>query len=143
MAKVVDATPGDKLNYTVTVRNIGTGPATGVSTTDTLPDAPVKTDNLADASPGNVQAVRATYLVPCTTPDGTVLVNRVHVSGHDAAGGPETKLGNNDAAASTTIHAAVLGITKTATTPVLAGEAIRYRIQVSNTGTGTASTVTL
>ncbi len=146
VSKVVDATdatPGDKLKYTVTVSNTGTGPATGVSTTDTLPDGTVKTDTLADAPPGNVQTLMAGYTVPCTTPDGTVLVNRVHVSGHDAAGGPETKITNNDAAASTTIHAAVLAVTKTATTPVLAGEAIRYRIQVTNTGTGTASTVTL
>lgn len=138
-----DATPGDTLGYTVTVTNVGTGPATSVSASDTLPNATVQTSNLTDAAPGNVQTLHPSYLVPCTTPDGAVLVNNVTVAGRDAAGGPETKTTNNSASAQTAIHAAVLSITKTATSPVLAGEAITYTITVSNTGTGAASTVTV
>jgi uncharacterized repeat protein (TIGR01451 family) len=138
-----DAAPGDQLGYTIAVTNIGTGPATVVTAVDTLPDASTQSRSLANASPGDAQSFTINYTVPCNAPDLSVVTNSVSVSGRDAAGGPETKLANNAASVSTTIHAPVLTITKTASTPTRAGEAVRYRITVTNTGSGTASDVSL
>lgn len=82
-----------------------------------------------------------TYLVPCSTADGTVLTNRATVTGTDGVPDPYTD--DNTARATTTVHAPVLTVDKTATATVNVGQAITYTLTYANTGSGAASGVTL
>lgn len=135
---------GETVTYTVGVRNVGTGPAAGVSVTDTFPagqgQAP-QTRQVGTLYPGRAATETFTLAVDCATPDGTVLVNTARASGTDLGGGTEAYLSNNTATASTTVRAPKLEVTKTATGSVLAGEAVNYRVSIRNVGSGTATGV--
>jgi uncharacterized repeat protein (TIGR01451 family) len=146
IAKSVDkaiASGGDALNYSVPVTNVGRGKAIGVLLTDTLPDGSTQTRALPDldADASNTQAF--TFVVPCATEDGALLTNRASVSGTDESGIPDPDLSDNAAQASTTVHAPVLTLSKTATASVNAGEAIIYTITYANTGGGAAANVVI
>jgi uncharacterized repeat protein (TIGR01451 family) len=143
-AKTVDAAdagPGDLLTYTVTADNIGTGDAAAVRFIDTLPDGTVQQRATANIIAGRTREETFSYTVPCGTPDGTVLTNRVELRATDLQGQPEATRTNNTALAQTTIHAPVLVLDKTATPSVNAGEAITYRLTYANTGSGDAANV--
>jgi uncharacterized repeat protein (TIGR01451 family) len=56
---------------------------------------------------------------------------------------PEVNTANNTATASTTVHAPVMTLTKTATSTVNAGEAIIYRLTYENTGSASALSVAI
>lgn len=141
-----DAVGGDLLTYSVTVSNVGPGPAANVSVTDTFPAGQGKSPETRQLGTlyTNVQKTEAFQLtVVCSTADGTVLTNSASASGTDMGGGAEENLLNNTATASTTVHAPKLSVTKTASGTGLAGEAITYNVVVSNTGSGTATNVTV
>jgi len=147
--KTVDkanAVGGDVLTYSVSVTNVGPGPAKNVSVTDTFPAGQGKSPETRQLGTlyTNVQKTETFQLtVVCSTTDGTVLTNSASASGTDMGGGAEDNLANNTATASTTIHAPKLSVTKTASGTGLAGEAITYNVVVSNTGSGTATNVTV
>ena len=139
----VDATPGDALSYTVTAANVGTGDAANVKVEDTLPDGSVQRRTPPTIYAGASRQETFTYTVPCGTADGTVLTNRVALTATNVESQAETNTGNNSASASTTVHAPVLTLSKTATASVVAGEPITYRLTYENTGSGDASSVTV
>lgn len=138
-----DAQAGATLAYTVGVENVGTGLATGLTVTDTLPDATTQTRSPSDLGAGRSLTETFSYVAPCTTPDGTVLTNTASATGTDAAGGPEANTSNNTGTAATTVHAPRLTLTKTATAAANAGEAVTTDLVVTNIGGGAASVVTL
>jgi uncharacterized repeat protein (TIGR01451 family) len=138
-----DAIGGDTLDYSVGLQNIGTGPATSVNLVDTLPNGSQQTRNPNEIGAGGTRSEAFTYLVPCDTTDGTVLTNSAAVTTKDAFGGAEDNTANNTATASTTVHAPVLTVNKTASSAVNAGEAITYTISYANTGSGGATNVTI
>jgi len=138
-----DALPGDILTYTVTVENIGTGLATSIEMTDTMPNGTVITQNLPDLSPGTSTVETYSFTVPSTVTDGEVLINTATVTATNVRGDPERDTSNNDAQASTIVHTPVLAFTKTATTSVNAGEAITYSLTYENTGSANAEEVTI
>ncbi|MGG8405171.1 DUF11 domain-containing protein [Streptomyces sp. 12297] len=140
-----DAAGGDTVHYTTTVTNLGPGTATHIHVDDTLPDGSTEQRSPADLPNGASVAVTPafSYLVPCTTADGTVLTNRVTVTGTDTDGVPDPYTDDNTARATTTVHAPVLTVDKTATGTVNAGQAITYTLTYANTGSGGASGVTL
>ena len=138
-----DAAPGAKLGYTVTSRNVGTGAAASVQMIDTFADGSQASRALGVIEAGGESATALTYDVPCTTTDGTVIVNRAGVTGTNLLNNPEVETANNSASASTTVHAPVLTLAATATSSVNAGEAITYRLAYENTGSGKAEAVTI
>ncbi|HEU5100076.1 MAG TPA: DUF11 domain-containing protein, partial [Roseiflexaceae bacterium] len=138
-----DAAPGEKLNYTVGIQNIGTGPATEVTLVDTLPNGTPETRTLSNLGVGGATTPLFEFQVPCTTTDLTVLTNSATVSAKNVLGQPEGDTSNNTATASTIVHAPVLTLAKTATASVNAGEAITYTITYENTGGGAAAQVVI
>ncbi|WP_405891542.1 DUF11 domain-containing protein [Streptomyces sp. NBC_00133] len=140
-----DAAGGETVNYTTTVTDLGPGTATNIGVTDTLPDGTTQQRSLPDLANGAATTVTPgfTYQVPCDTTDGTVLTNRVTVTGTDTDGVPDPYTDDNTAQATTTVHAPVLTVDKSATATVNAGEAITYTITYANTGSGDASGVTV
>lgn len=138
-----DAAPGDKLTYRVTARNAGTGDAASVKVTDTLPDGTVQERTPPTIYAGAAPTETFTYNVPCDTADGTVLRNTVRLTARNLQSGAERNTANNSASASTTIHAPVMTLDKTATATAGAGEAITYRLTYANTGGGDARSVVI
>jgi uncharacterized repeat protein (TIGR01451 family) len=146
-SKTVDkasAKPLDTLNYTTTAENVGTGEATEVKFTDTKPLAGgVEVKNGPNIIAGQSQQQTFTYLIPCGTPNGTVLVNTIALSAKNLQAQAEVNTSNNTAMASTTVLAPVMTLTKTATPSVNAGEAITYRLTYANTGGASAESVVI
>ncbi|WP_395358175.1 hypothetical protein ACHGLA_00760 [Streptomyces sp. YH02] len=140
-----NAVGGDTVRYTTNVTDLGPGTATNIHVTDTLPDGTTQQRSLPDLNNGAVTTVTPgfTYPVPCDTADGTVLTNRVTVTGTDTDGVPDPYTDDNTAQATTTVHAPVLTVDKSATATVNAGQAITYTITYANTGSGDASGVTV
>ena len=127
----------------MTAANVGTGDAANVKVEDTLPDGSVQRRTPPTIYAGASRQETFTYTVPCGTADGTVLTNRVALTATNVESQAETNTGNNSASASTTVHAPVLTLSKTATASVVAGEPITYRLTYENTGSGDASSVTV
>jgi uncharacterized repeat protein (TIGR01451 family) len=134
-----DARPGDTLTYTITVTNPGHGPALGVAAVDTKPDLTTQTFTIGSVAVGASIANTLSYAVACSVKDGTVLTNSVQATGVDLL---SHALTSGDSV-QTTIHAPVLTLSKTATATVNAGEAITYTVRYENTGSGSASDVTI
>jgi uncharacterized repeat protein (TIGR01451 family) len=133
------ARPGDTLAYNVRVGNSGRGPALEVALTDTKPDATTQDVTLGRVVLGKTIDTAFSYHVPCSTADGTVLTNTVHVIGHNILSEPVT----GSDSVQTTIHAPVLELSKTASATVNAGEAITYTISYENTGSAAAANVVI
>jgi uncharacterized repeat protein (TIGR01451 family) len=138
-----DASPGDTLAYEVKAENIGTGTAAGVKFTDTLPDGTIVERTPANISAGTTHTESFSYTVPCGTADGTVLTNNVAVFARNLQAELEDNTANNSGSASTTVHAPVMTLSKSATASVNAGEAITYVLTYANTGSGNAASVTI
>ncbi|HEU5003114.1 MAG TPA: CARDB domain-containing protein [Actinomycetota bacterium] len=134
-----NAAPGDTVTYTVTVRNAGPGEAENVSVANTAPDGSPTTIPLGTLQVNDVATRTVSYLVPCTAADASVLTDTATVTGNDILGDPDTNSANDTDSQSTTVHAPVLSVTKTATPAVNAGEAITYRITYANTGSAPAT----
>ena len=113
LAKSVDraeAAPGQRLAYTVTAHNAGTGAATSVVMADTFADGSQTSRSLGVIPAGDEVATALTYDVPCTTADGTKLVNNAGVTGTNLLNNPEVDTANNSAAATTTVRAPKLSL---------------------------------
>ena len=134
-----DAIPGDTLTYGLKATNSGRGPALTAAIVDTKPDSSTATFTLGTLPVGAEQNPSTTFAVPCTTPDGTVLTNSAQLTATDLISNPVSA---NDSV-TTTVHAPVLALAKTARATVNAGEAITYRLTYENTGSGAASGVTI
>jgi uncharacterized repeat protein (TIGR01451 family) len=134
-----DASPGDTLDYTIKTGNTGRGPALVTKLTDTLPDATQTSFDLGTLRVGAEDTRATSFLVPCTTTDGTVLTNSAKATGTDLIGNP---VSGTDSV-TTTVHAPVLTLSKSASSSSNAGEAITYRITYDNTGSGAAANVTI
>jgi uncharacterized repeat protein (TIGR01451 family) len=138
-----DTTPGATLAYSLDVRNGGSGPAFSVTLVDTRPDGSTAPFDLDLLTVGSKASRAVSYTVPCTAADGSVLTNTATVSAVDLVGFAETSTANNRDSVSTSVHAPVLTLSKTATPAVNAGEAISYRLTYENTGSGDARSVVL
>jgi uncharacterized repeat protein (TIGR01451 family) len=86
--------PGDRVIYSVNVSNIGTGPAISVQLVDNFPDGTIEQRNLRDVNAGGVLSERFMYRVPLDIADGTVLLNRVSVSGKNMKGDADNETNN-------------------------------------------------
>ncbi|MFG2642457.1 CARDB domain-containing protein [Streptomyces sp. NPDC048370] len=140
-----EAAGGDTVTYTTTVTDLGPGTATAVNVTDTLPDGTTQQRALPDLANGASTTVTPafTYEVPCDIADGTVLTNRVTVTGTDTEGVPDPYTDDNTARATTTVRAPVLTVDKAGPATAAAGEALTYTLTYENTGSGAASGVTV
>lgn len=140
---LADAIPGDTLTYTMTVENLGKGPATKIELVDTFPDGTIETRSLTDIDAGGSTTETFTFLVPFPIGDLTVLTNTATVTGENLLGDPDADPSNNMATVSTVVHTPVLTLSKTATPFINAGEAITYTITYENTGSGDAEGVVI
>lgn len=84
-----EAKPGDTLDYTVRVRNVGRGPALGVILRDTRPDGSVVLHELGIIAAGAEVVITSTFLLPITAGAGT-LTNSVLVEWVDLTGAPDS-----------------------------------------------------
>ena len=140
-----DAEPGATLSYSLTASNtskdgkVANSAAFSMVLTDTKPDASTVGFNIGTLDAGASATRSTTYLVPCTAADGSTLTNSVGLASVDAFG---TSFTASDSV-TTTIHAPIVTIDKSATAAVNAGEAITYTITYENTGSGTATNVTI
>jgi len=140
-----DAQPGDTLSYTLNATNTAAngvwanGPAMAAALADTRPDGSSVTFDLGTIPAGGSASRSTSFDVACDTGDGTVLTNSVTLTAQDFL---NTPLSASDSI-STTIHAPVLTLGKTATTAVNAGEAISYTVTYANAGTGDATNVVI
>jgi uncharacterized repeat protein (TIGR01451 family) len=144
--KTVDkatALPGDTLTYTVKVDNVGKGAATAVKVTDTLPDGTKDTRTLPDLAAAETHNETFSYAVPCTTADGTALINTATSEAKNLANGPEENTDNNTGKATSTIKAPKLTLAATSTPTANAGEAVTTTLTVANTGGANAAGTTL
>ena len=139
---------GHDVGYTVVVRNLGPGTATGISLSDTLPTdvtlvssgasqgscsvtSPV-TCSLGDLVPG----ATATVSVVVTTSAPGTLQNTASVSSTST----DPDLTNNTASAGPTVVAPSLAVTKSHVDPFQRGTSNSYTILVTNLATATAPT---
>gem|GEM_PF-443391 len=149
------AVPGEQVTYLIEYQNIGNGTATGGTIIDHLPDymnfvsawpaggvwnagSRTVTWNLADLAPGSGANVRVVMQVDTQSPpaDGTILTNTVSFDTN------ETQPASRQSAL--TVLAPTLTLTKTgAPDPVSVGEDLVYQLRYSNTGSATATGVTI
>ncbi|WP_167854876.1 COG1361 S-layer family protein [Mangrovimicrobium sediminis] len=141
---------GEQISYTLTYANNGSGDATGVVLTDTLPAdvlfysasgggahaAGTVTWNIGTIPAGASGAVSATVTVASPIANGTVLANTAELASNELAAvnaGPVNV---------TATSAPVLSVLKQAPGPqVAAGQVFTYLIDYANSGTDTATGV--
>ena len=157
--KTVDvstADPSDLLTYTITYKNIGSGVATGVEITDTLPpnttfvDASPPEDFqggsivfwiIGTVGPGGEGTLTLRATVDAYTADGTVLLNVANLTFKDANGNPRGSVSDD---AMTVVTAPTMTFRKDANvTTADPGDLILYTITLKNTGSGVATNVTV
>jgi uncharacterized repeat protein (TIGR01451 family) len=154
VADVSTADPGDFIKYTITYKNTGTGDATEVEITDTIPadttlesTDPTHTSSSGDTYTwdlGTVEAgkdgtITVIVSVDAHTPDGTLLRNTATLDYSDANGNPYPQMKDY---ADVTVTAPVMTIAKTGNVDTAdPGDGITYTITYKNTGTGTATNV--
>ena len=147
---------GDEIGFDVTLSNIGTGTAFGVSFTDTLPNSGLSW-SISPSSTGWSISGNSLIYSPTTLAAGASTTVHVKATSSSANCGlvsntasaaasnekaPDT--GNNTATASVTVNCPDLAVSKLAdASPVNAGNPIGFKITVSNIGPGEAKSVTL
>ena len=156
ITKVADAasvSAGTNIGFTITVSNAGPGTAKSVTLNDPLPTgaginwtispanplcniaAGILSCNFGDMAAGGSASVHVTSTTGAAT-DCKVYPNTASAQATNA---PQVQ-----ASASTTVLCPALQVVKTADAPnVNAGDAIGFTVTVSNTGSGTATAVTL
>jgi uncharacterized repeat protein (TIGR01451 family) len=153
---------GGNIAYTVTVSNIGTSDALGVTLTDTIPAGATFFSESQTGGPVFVcsnPSVGGTGTISCsiatlgvgasatfsitltaTAAPGATITNTANVSSTST----DANAGNNSASASTIVAGPDLAVTKSdAPDPVTAGSNITYTITVMNNGSGGANNVSL
>lgn len=144
--KAVDRTSaigGDTLTYPVTVTNLGPATAVKVSLVDFLPDGSSQTRALPNLDDQQTASQTFSYAIPCSAPNGALIVNRASVSGTNPRGFADPDPSNDVSSVSTTVRAPVLMLEKTATETALAGEAVTYTLTYENSGAAEAAGVTI
>ncbi|UCD92232.1 MAG: DUF11 domain-containing protein, partial [Methanobacteriota archaeon] len=156
-SKTVDnrtADPGDQLVYTITYKNVGTGVATNVKITDTIPadvdfvsSSPpyssvsglTYTWDIGTLNPGDGGTIKITVKVKVGTPDRTPLRNVAILYYADANGNEYTPIRDF---ADATVTAPVMEFSKTVDVRLAnPGDVLTYTLSYKNTGTGWASSV--
>ncbi len=153
-ADVSEADPGDEITYTITYTNSGTGLATDVVVTDTIPadttfvsstptydsqSGNTYTWNVGDVSAGSSGIITVVVKVKAGTPDETVLTNTVTLDYDDANGNPQAQ--QNDSV-DVTVTAPIMTVSKVADVATAdPSDQITYTIEYKNTGSGDATNV--
>ena len=148
------ADPGDEVTYTLAYENTGTGWATGVVVTDTIPDhvtyvssspgydsvsGRTYTWNVGDVGPGDDGTITITVEINAGTPDQTGLTDHATLDYADANGNIYPQMTD---CATTTVTAPVMTFTKSAdVSQADPGDVITYTLHYKNTGTGVATGV--
>ena len=158
---VTSAVPGDSLNYTLDISNVGNQDATGVLLTDTLPTGTTfasASDGGAETAPGSgivtwpVVSLAAgasfTRTVSVTVdnppPAGLASIDNTAVVVDDGSNGPDPTPGNNTATDVDVLVYTDLSVTKIDNPdPVVAGEALTWTVTVTNNGVSAATGVVL
>jgi uncharacterized repeat protein (TIGR01451 family) len=143
---------GDTASFTIVVANVGQGTARGVTLSDTLPagitwsetsaecsiSGSVLTCDFGDLAPGASQSVTVSG---ATDPDDCgVLENTATVAAQNEPAGQS----DNSSTATLTVNCPDVTVRKTADTGTIsAGDTASFTIEVSNSGSGVARSVTL
>jgi uncharacterized repeat protein (TIGR01451 family) len=155
-ASVSTADPGDLINYTITYNNVGTGKATEVKVTDTLPvgvelvsatpwytsvSNRTYTWDIGELGPGEGGTIIIVVKVTIGTADRTLLHNSATLYYADANGNDYPPMEDS---ADVTVTAPVMTFSKsTDATTADPGDQITYTLTYENTGTGWASSVVI
>ena len=153
-ASVSTADPGDLITYTITYDNVGTGKATEVKITDTLPvgvelvsatpwynsiSNRTYTWDIGDLGPGEGGTIIIVVKVTVGTADRTLLHNSATLYYADANGNDYPPMEDS---ADVTVTAPVMTFSKSAdATTADPGDVIVYTLKYENKGTGWASLV--
>lgn len=138
---LIDAIPGDTLTYTVDIKNIGKGRAVEVSIENTLPNQTIVKRDLGFIQPNQTKTEIFTFKIPFPIQDNTILTNKVVVSDIGVHGQNDDNLNDNVNSIQTVVHTPDLQISKVSQDKVKNGEAIIYKINYQNTGSGNANDV--
>jgi uncharacterized repeat protein (TIGR01451 family) len=154
VADVATADPSDLIIYTITYENIGTGDATDVTITDTIPSlttfissdpSPTSQDNdtytweVGTVLAGDSGTIEITVQVDVGTDDGTVLTNTVVLNYDDANGNP---IPEETDSVDVTVTAPIMTIAKSADVSAAdPDDSITYTIEYENSGSGDATDV--
>ena len=142
---------GNNVTYTVTVTNAGPSDAAAVSVADTTPAGLTFVSNAGDCTTafpcslgalaaGATRTITAVYTVGSNYSGASPFTNTATVSSSTA----DPSAANNSASAQTTVSASAdLGITKTGSTTVVAGNNVTYTITVTNAGPSDAASVSV
>ncbi|GIK42646.1 MAG: hypothetical protein BroJett011_64790 [Chloroflexota bacterium] len=130
--------PGDPLTYTVVIANQGTGNATGVVITDTLPSYVIgpALNQTVNVAAGESLTFTLAATLSATTPFGEVITNTAYFSHLLTAGQAST--------AFTVAGPPQLALTKTvqlSQIPLQPGDPLTYTVVIANLGTGNATGV--
>ncbi|TET89464.1 MAG: DUF11 domain-containing protein [Methanomassiliicoccales archaeon] len=154
VASVTTADPGDQFTYTITYKNVGTGNATNVKITDTIPayvdfvssspayssvSGNTYTWDIGDVDSGDGGTITITVEVKVGTPDETLLRNEAVLYYADANGNDYTP---TEDYADVRVTAPVMRFSKVADVPTAdPGDPITYTLTYENVGTGNATKV--
>jgi uncharacterized repeat protein (TIGR01451 family) len=153
-ADVTVADPSDTIVYTLTYENSGTGVATDVVITDTIPvdtsfvcsdpaydelNGNTYTWNIGNVAANSSGTITITVTVNVGVEDGTILHNTATFDYDDANGNPYNQLTDF---ADVTVTAPVMTFSKTAdVTEADPGDSIVYTLSYNNSGNGVATDV--
>ncbi len=156
----ITAVPGGTITYTLTITNTGSGPATGVTITDTLPSFTsfVSASNGGTPSGGSVIWTIASLANGATTtrtlvlqvdsplPGAVTSVTNAAIVGDDGATGPDLNPADNSTTELTPISGLSIDLSLTKTDGVVTatpGQTLTYTLTVANLGNTAATGVVL
>ena len=148
-------TVGDRITYAFTVRNTGTVTLFGITLADALPGVVFTGGPIASLAPGgvNTTAFTASYALTQADLDAGQVTNSATVTGNPQVGPPVTDVSGSDAGNDTPTvtpitRAPAIALVKAAditgiSVPATAGDPLRFRFTVTNTGNVTLTGITL